>query len=143
MILHKENLDYDRHCQFVFGQYVQAHQEPSPSNTNATRSFDCIYLRPTDSAQGGHELLHLQTNQVIKRRNLTPAVVTPNIIKMVHGLAHVDNMPRGLKIHNRTDQVLFDSAWIAGVDYDEELFDDENFETNYESDDKEYEDDDD
>jgi hypothetical protein len=34
-------------------------------------------------------------------------------------------MPRGLKITNRANQVIFNSAWIAGMDYDEELFDDD------------------
>ena len=35
MILHKENLDYNRHCKFVLGEYIQAHDEPNPTNTNA------------------------------------------------------------------------------------------------------------
>jgi hypothetical protein len=39
-------------------------------------------------------------------------------------------MPKGLYIANRTDLVLFDSAWIAGVDYDEELFDDTDHQPN-------------
>ncbi len=144
MILHQENLDYNRHCKFVFGEYVQAHDEPQNTNTNAPRSLDCIYLRPTDNIQGGHEVLHLQTNQVVKRRTLTPAVVTPTIVKMVHRLAELDGMPKGLKIHNRTNQVLFDSAWIAGVDYNEELFDDEDydFDKESESDDEEDEEED-
>jgi hypothetical protein len=50
-------------------------------------------------------------------------------------------MPQGLKLHSRTNQVLFDSALIAGVDYDEEQFDDETFETNSESDDEDDDDD--
>ena len=29
-------------------------------------------------------------------------------------------MQKGLKIVNRTDTVLFDAAWTAGVDYNEE-----------------------
>ena len=29
----------------------------------------------------------------------------------------MDQMPPGLKIHNRTGHLLFDSSWIAGVDY--------------------------
>jgi hypothetical protein len=127
MILHQENLDYERHCTYSLGEYVLAHDEPQPSNTNAPRALDCIYLRPLDSAQGGHELLHLQTNDVVKRRKLTKAVVTPSVIKMVHKLAELDGMPKGLKIANRANHILFDSAWIAGVDYDEELFDDEDF----------------
>jgi hypothetical protein len=78
-----------------------------------------------DNAQGGHELLHLQTNKVVKRRNLTKVPITPSIVKQVHALAELDKMPRGLKITNRADHVIFNSAWIAGVDYDEELFDDD------------------
>jgi hypothetical protein len=142
MILHQDNLDYDCHCKYILGEYVQAHDKPSPSNTNAARLLDCIYLRPTDNAQGGHELLHLQTNQVVKRRNLTPAVITPTIIKMVHRLAEMGEMPKGLKIRSRTNQILFDAAWIAGVDYEEELFDDEDFETNKDEDEDEEEEDD-
>jgi hypothetical protein len=47
---------------------------------------------------------------------------------MVHKLAELDGMPKGLKIANRANQILFDSAWmIAGVDYDEELFNDEDY----------------
>jgi hypothetical protein len=41
---------------------------------------------------------------------------------MVHKLADLNGMPKGLKIANRANQILFDSAWIAGVDYDDELF---------------------
>jgi len=57
MLVHKKTLDYDKHCRYSFGMYVQAHDELTPSNTNAPRTLDCIYLRYTDSAQGGHDLL--------------------------------------------------------------------------------------
>jgi hypothetical protein len=139
MILHQENIDYERHCTYSLGEYVLAHDEPQPSNTNAPRALDCIYLRPLENAQGGHELLHLQTNDVVKRRKLTKAVVTPSIIKMVHKLAEIDGMPKGLKIANRANQILFDSAWIAGVDYDDELFDDEDYDEEDEDNDEEEE----
>jgi hypothetical protein len=65
MILHQCNLDYAKHCQYAFGTYVQAHNEPLPANTNAPRSVDCVYLRYNDNAQGGHKLLHLPTNSLI------------------------------------------------------------------------------
>jgi hypothetical protein len=32
----------------------------------------------------------------------------------------MDGMPKGLKITNHTGQVLYDSAWIAGVEYDQD-----------------------
>jgi hypothetical protein len=59
MIMHHENLDYERHCKYQIGEFIQAHQEPTRTNTNAPRSLDCIYLRPMENAQGGHKLLHL------------------------------------------------------------------------------------
>ena len=97
MIMHHENLDYERHCKYQIGEYVQAHDEPPQTNTNAARSLDCIYLRPMDNAQGGHELLHLQTNKVVKRRQLTKVPITPSIINQVHALAVLDGMPEGQK----------------------------------------------
>ena len=127
MILHQENIDYDKHCRFVFGEYVQAHHEPRPLNNQEARSLDCLYLRPTTSAQGTHELYHIATNKVITRRKLNKVPLTPNIIKLVENQATLDGVPQGLKIQNRAGVVLFDSAWIAGVDYDGELFDDEDY----------------
>jgi hypothetical protein len=46
-------------------------------------------------------------------------------------------MPAGLKITNRANHVIFDSAWIAGVDYDEDLFDDDNHNEEEDGDDNE------
>jgi hypothetical protein len=53
--------------------------------------------------------------------------ITPTIIKMVHHIAEQDGMPNGLKITKHTGQVLYDSTWIAGVDYDEDKFEDEDY----------------
>jgi hypothetical protein len=49
MILHQRNLDYTKHCQYSFGTYVQAHDEPDPSNTNAPHTLDGIYLCYNDN----------------------------------------------------------------------------------------------
>jgi hypothetical protein len=45
-------------------------------------------------------------------------------MNQVHALAVQENMLDGLKISNRTGQLFHDSAWIAGVDYDNEAFED-------------------
>jgi hypothetical protein len=125
MIMLHENLDFERHCKYQIGEFVQAHEEPHHTNTNASGALDSILLRRMENAQGGHELLHLQTNKIVKRSKLTKVPITPSIIKQVHVLAELDDTPRGLKITNRANQVIFHSAWIAGVDYDEESFDDD------------------
>ena len=70
------------------GTYVQAHEKPMFSNTNAPRSLlDCIDLRYNDIVQGGHELLHQPANSLITRCTLTPLPLTPEIINQVHALA--------------------------------------------------------
>ena len=124
MIIHQEILDYDKHCKFTFGKYVLAHEETYPTNTNAPRALDCLYLRPTATWQGGHELLYLQTNAVVTRQTCTSVPLTPSVIKQVHQIATAEGMPQGLKIATCTGLTLFDSAWIAGVDFDKDEFDD-------------------
>jgi hypothetical protein len=57
MIMHQENLDYNKHCSIAFGSYIQAHQEPTHTNTQHPQTLDCIYLRYVDNQQGGHHLL--------------------------------------------------------------------------------------
>jgi hypothetical protein len=119
MILHCRNMDYNKHCKYAFGTYVQAHDEPNPKNSNISRTLDCIYLRYSDNLQGGHELLHLPTNQIITRQYITPSPITPAVIKQVNDIATMENMPQGLNIQSKTNNILYDHAWIAGVDYHE------------------------
>ena len=65
MILSKHNIDYNKHCQFTFGTYIQAIQENNPKNTQAPRTIDAIYLRPLKNIQGGHEVMNLATGAVV------------------------------------------------------------------------------
>ena len=48
--------------------------------------------------QGGHQLLNLNTNKIITRRNITRAVITKNIIQLVHAIATEGGMPRGINM---------------------------------------------
>jgi hypothetical protein len=85
-------------------------------------------------------------NRMITRRHITPIPITPAIIKMVHRIAEQDGMLKGLKITNHTRQVIYNSTWIAGVDYDEDEFEDEDYDPysdkDEESDDSDDDDDD-
>ena len=108
MILHKENLDYKRHCKFAIGEYFMGHDKPSPMNTNSATTFNCLYMRPLINAQGGHKLLHLKKNTVVKQGCCTPVPVTTSVIKQVHHISAQDGMPKGLNITNHTNVVLFD-----------------------------------
>ena len=59
MILHQQNIDYNKHCTIPFETYVQAQQENNPTNTQEPRSLDCISLRYVSNQQGGRGLLDL------------------------------------------------------------------------------------
>ena len=112
MLLHRRNLEFKKHCQFSFGAYIQAYNENNPMNTMKERAIDCIYLRPTTSWQGGHELLHIKTNKIIIRKNITELPITQNIINQIEQTAAEENMP----IHFNSK--LNDNIWLAGVDND-------------------------
>ena len=48
-------------------------------------------------------------------------------------MAEKEGAPKGLKIATRSGIILFDSSWIAGVDYDENINDGEpNYDDNQE-----------
>ena len=124
MILHRRNIDYTKHCKFALGEYVQAHTEPSPSNTNEERTIDCIYLRYIDNEQGGHQILNINTNRIIARRNLSRAVITKNIIQRVHNIAMMEGMTRGINMNTSTPGVQEEESSDEGEieqdnDYDE------------------------
>ena len=127
-ILKRRRITYAKHCQVSFGTYVQAHEDLNPKNTQDPRTLDCIYLRPTDSDQVGHEVLNLATGQPITRHVVTPVPITATIINAVEALAAKEGM-KGLRMTTKTGQILWDSAWTAGVDYADETehdADDEN-----------------
>jgi hypothetical protein len=47
--------------------------------------------------------------------------ITPNVIAIVSNTATREKQPEGLKMTTHSGHVLFDSSWIAGVDYDEQF----------------------
>ena len=118
MILSREPLDFKKHCVCPFGQYVQASDEPKESekNTNVERTMDALYIRPTST---GHEVYNLITQRIVTRGKVTPVPVTPSVIKTVEAIA-ASQKQKGLRIKTRRGDVLFDSSWIAGVDYDDD-----------------------
>jgi hypothetical protein len=95
MMLHQKTLDYKKNCKYSFGSYVQAHDKPNPLNTTAARTLDSIYLQYTDAHQGGHEILHLQIERVIMRKNITELPITKKVVNQVNCIAKQEKCQRG------------------------------------------------
>jgi hypothetical protein len=43
--------------------------------------------------------------------------ISVNVLEAVEKMAENDGMPEGLKLQTKSGIILYDSAWIAGVDY--------------------------
>ena len=112
------DIDYKKHCVVPFGTHVQANQKNDPSNTDAPRTIDVIYLRPMQNIQGGHEVMNLQTGQVITRNTAYERPLTPLVIKAVEELTSKQQI-KTLKITGRNSVPICPADWIEGVDYAE------------------------
>jgi hypothetical protein len=118
MILNQTNLDYTKHCVVPFGAYVQANHESTKTSSNVTRTLDAIYLRPAQNQQGGHELMDLNSGQLISRNIVHKIPVTNVVIKAVENMAYQQGF-KSLKFKNRNGVIYHDADWIEGVDYDD------------------------
>ena len=127
MILNGKVLDFNKHCLVPFGAYVQANNQPNPTNTNAPRTIDCIYLRPTTNRQGGHELMDLNSGRLITRNSVTELPVTELVIRAVEAMAEAKNM-KSLKFTNRHKLSIHPADWLEEVEYEAE---NENNEAEY------------
>lgn len=117
-ILHGKKLNYEHECKIPQLSYVLVHDEPTPTNSMKPRALDGIYVRPISNAQGGHEILHLATNEVIVRRNVTVVPITEAVIQAVELLAKKDDV-YSFKIESKRGVHLYDSS-TAGVDNEED-----------------------
>jgi hypothetical protein len=75
-------------------------------------------------------LFDLRTGRTIKQCTVTPVPISIKINELVHNMAQSDSMPDGLKIETKSGTVLYDSSWLAGMDYanneEEEISDDDS-----------------
>ena len=65
------SIDFNRHCKYQFGEYVQTHEERD--NTMAPRMIGALALRPTGNALGSFYFFSLSTGRVITRNRATPS----------------------------------------------------------------------
>ncbi len=85
-IMTSRNLDYTRDLKYPFGCYVQASVDTTPRNSNIERTIDCLYLQPASNLQEGHEVMHIQTGELMKVRRLTKVPMTQAVIDAVNKL---------------------------------------------------------
>jgi hypothetical protein len=133
-ILGLPTLDYARHCTVPFGASVQANHETNQTNLNASQMLDAIYLRLVNSMHRGHEQYDLNSGRVITRARVSqiPVVVIEAIERMSEHLGF-----KSLKFKNCKGAIFQDADWIAGVDYDENAQQEDDYDKDYDKEDNE------
>jgi hypothetical protein len=93
--------DYQKHCGLQFGSYLLAHQEPSPTNTQAAQTVGAICLGPTGNIHGSYKFLNLRTGKHITHRRWTQLPMPQEVIDRVNQLGKADRQPELLTFYNR------------------------------------------
>ena len=83
MIMSRRNWYYNKHLQVEFGAYSQTSQVNDPKNTNRPRTFNGMYLYPVPNFQGGHQIMDLQTGQLITIPKVVNIPITDVMINNV------------------------------------------------------------
>ena len=88
-----QKLDFKRHCHFLFGEYVQTHEEHD--NSMSRRMVGALALHPTGNAQGGFYFMSLSTGWVLN-----------HVVDQVHRMARQQKVNPGLLFGNRSMSLL-------------------------------------
>jgi hypothetical protein len=59
-IITGQAVDFNRHCKYEFGEYVQTHEQHD--NSMAPRTIGALAMRPTGNAQGNYYFFSLSTD---------------------------------------------------------------------------------
>ena len=112
-IVTRHKLDFRKHCKAPFGAYCEAHDEPSPTNSMASRSSPAINLGPTGNLQGTHKFFNLATGKKVKRRKFTVMPMPDSAIKAVERYGSKTALPGAFDFSDRNN-ILFE--WNDEID---------------------------
>jgi hypothetical protein len=93
-IITGQTVDFNRHCKYEFGQYVQTHEQHD--NSMSPRTIGALAMRPTGNAQGNYYFFSLSTGRIINRAHATQLPMPDDVIKRVHALARRQKANPGL-----------------------------------------------
>jgi hypothetical protein len=120
-------LDYKKHCHVLPGTYCEVHDEPTPTNTMAWQTHECITLGPMGNLQGSIKFYCLTNGRVLNRCSFTPMPMPDWVIKRVDAIGEREGQGRTFWFLNRqkepykwTDEVPEDDTDFQGLLENEE-----------------------
>jgi hypothetical protein len=118
-IISGQAVDFNRHCKYEFGQYVQTHEQHD--NSMVPRTIGALATRPTGNTQGNYYFISLSTGQIINRSHATPLPMPDDVIQRVNAMARHQLAGPGLIFMDR-DQIP-----DGDNDDDRDAFDEGNY----------------
>ena len=82
-IISGHRLDYKKHCQLYYGEYVKVHDEPTPLNGVKLHTRPCIPLGPIGNLQGTCKFMDVRMKMKLKERLWTHMLMPDTVIKRV------------------------------------------------------------
>ena len=84
-IITGQKLDYHRHCQYQFGEYVQTHEQHD--NSMNPQTVGALALHPTGNARGSFYFMSISTGRVLNRPHTMPIPMPDEVVDRIHQLA--------------------------------------------------------
>ena len=85
-IVLRTTLSYKQHCRAQFGEYCEAHEDATKTNTMDSRTFPAICLGPTGNRQGTYKMFDLETCRVHKVRSFTRMIMPESVVAQVNDI---------------------------------------------------------
>ena len=117
-----DKVHYNRHCKIQFGEYVQVHEENTPTNSMEPRATGASALGSTYNLQSGYKFLSLNTGRLINRRAFTILPLKTDVKSRVESLGQRENRPNKLFFHDRNEEEELEEEM---EDRSQEEYDDE------------------
>jgi hypothetical protein len=107
-IITGKHVDYNRHCRYEFGQYVQTHEEHG--NSMQCRTIGALALRPTGNDQGNFLFFSLSTGRLLNRVHATSLPMPDDVIDRINTIGRRQKADPGLVFTNRPHQLFDDDS---------------------------------
>ena len=125
-IMNRRDFSVKTECQHEPGEFVIGFQDnKEKTNTPMPRGVECIYLNSTTDLQEGHELMNLRTGELINRPVIKAAPMPNWAIRRVEELAIAQGMKSLKFFYRKREEIFFNDPDHAGVNWDEDLDDQE------------------
>jgi hypothetical protein len=136
-------VDYAKHCQYEFGEYVQVHEEHD--NSMSARTVGALAMRPTGNAQGNWYFMSLSTGRILNRTHGTKLPMPSEVVNRVHAIARRQKANPGLVFADRNEMVAIndledndewpdDGTYAPSDDDDDESDDEGSYDSDNEND---------